>query len=216
MNYLRPEEKAAEHEIEKAKKRDLTIKKAVRSVGALASTALGAGATIGAGIQSKILPFLSSHLPVDLAVKGINKISPQLGTFLKKGMEQGLDVKEGLDYIKKSMTPKNVIEEISPALHQFLQQEISKGKKWDVAGALATLPAHGFTKDIEKIRKKTGMPWENVLMSIFGDQSQAALQQQNPEQIQQETQQEQPKQEGPGTQALRSALQRLAELRKGS
>ncbi len=107
-SYLRPDERASQHEIEKANKRDQALGKGAKSALSIATTVAGFGAA------SKILPFLSEHIPVDMAIKGISKLSPKIGNFLKRGMSSGLDVKEGLDYLRDKLNPKKEEPEIEP------------------------------------------------------------------------------------------------------
>lgn len=54
--------------------------------------------------MKKIVPFLNEHIPEDLAVKGLNKISPKLGGFLKKGIASGLPIASGLEFIRNGLT----------------------------------------------------------------------------------------------------------------
>lgn len=49
----------------------------------------------------RILPFLNKHIPPEIAEKAINKISPHIGKFLKKGVQQGLPLAGGLNFIKQ-------------------------------------------------------------------------------------------------------------------
>lgn len=100
-SHLRPDEQASQYEMSKARGRDEYLKKGIK-------TAVGVGkAAVGLGLSSKIIPFLSDFIPVDLAIKGISKVSPQLGDFLKNGMAKGLDVKEGFNFIKSQMQPED-------------------------------------------------------------------------------------------------------------
>ncbi len=167
---LRPDEKAAIAEVELDKRfRDK------------ASSLGKAGvAAASASIAPKILPFLSEFLPVDLAIKGISKISPQLGDFFKRGQKAGLDLKEGLDYVRKDYEThtkqgkdgRNLIEQYSPELHQFIDQQIRQGKKPLEAGALALLDAKGqkdFKKVIQKITKDHNANWSNILEMVYGE-----------------------------------------------
>lgn len=92
---LRPDEMAAESEIERDQRVRSKIGKGVATVAPLA---LGAS-----GAFSKIMPLLNEMVPVDLAMKGINKLMPKVGKFLKKGQEMGLDVREGMDFVKEQI-----------------------------------------------------------------------------------------------------------------
>jgi len=97
---MRADEKASAYEIDKARRRDELLKKGSKS---LAGLAVGGA---GLALSSKIVPFLSDLIPVDLAVKGISKINPKLGDFLKRGMAQGLNAKDGLNFLREQLSPK--------------------------------------------------------------------------------------------------------------
>ncbi len=147
---MRADERAALQAIQ----RDQNIRQGISS-GVKKAAAIGTAATLGStGILSegikKIAPFLNSFITSDLAVKGISKINPFLGNLLKKGQKMGLDIEEGLDFLKNKMNPEsqeqevnqqtqaaesnkpaneNPIEAFAPELHNHLVQEVSKGKK---------------------------------------------------------------------------------------
>ncbi len=76
---MRPDERAKQSQID----RENTFKGNVnRGVSAAASAGAGAAS---AALASRVMPFLSEYIPADLAMKGINKVSPQLGSFLQRG-----------------------------------------------------------------------------------------------------------------------------------
>jgi hypothetical protein len=202
-NYLRPDEQASYSEIERAQSRDSKISKGLK---------LG-GAAITGGLGTKIAPFLSEYIPTDLALKGINKFSPKLGEFLKNGMSKGLNLKDGLNFIKENIggeqaekkeavkEDRNIIQQYSPELHQFIDQEVKKGRSPLEAGALARTK---FGQIIDKITKDHKTPWSNILESVYGGQGQA-----QPSQTTQTAQQPQSGQGGPGQQALMAILQKI-------
>lgn len=179
-NYLRPDEMATESLIRKNQEEE----KRFKNVG---KTALAIGATAGLGpIAGRIAPFLNKFIPADLAIKGISKVAPQLGNLLKKGQSYGLDMKEGLDFIKDQFMPKaepakenrNIIQQVSPELHQFLDQEIKKGRKPIEAGALAQNDKR-FGDIIKKLMKAHKTPWSSIVESIFGNGQMAQPSQQS-------------------------------------
>lgn len=51
----------------------------------------------------KLAPFLDEFLPEDYAVRGIEKISPKIGKFLKNGMQKGLPIAGGLDFLRRGL-----------------------------------------------------------------------------------------------------------------
>lgn len=107
-SYLRPDEKAAAADIEKSKRHDAALKSGLKTAGSIAATAGGLA------ITSRILPFLNDLIPTDLAIKGISKISPKIGDYLKRGIESGLSIKDGLNFLKKQAMPKEEENENYP------------------------------------------------------------------------------------------------------
>lgn len=207
---LRPDEEANQEEIE----RDRSFRK---NLSGAASAATGFGIGASGALTSRIMPFLSQYIPVDLAMKGLNKVSPKLADFLKKGKAAGLDVEEGLQFIKDKLNPKtqeepegakeslkenrNIIEKYSPELHQFISDQIKMGRSAIEAGALASLEqkgGKGFKNVIDKIVKDHKTPWSAILESVYGSEQAAKS---NP-------QQQQPN-PGPGQQALMDILQKI-------
>lgn len=204
MNNQRSDISAADQQIKKSQNRNSLLKGGVNTIIAGAS-ALGA--------SSKILPFLSSYLTPDMAMKGINKIAPEVGKFLQNGMKSGLSLKSGLEYLRQNAVPKeakeveenaqesrNIIEQYSPELNQFIQEQIGKGLDPIQAGAIAQNDKR-FSSVIQKLMKDHKTPWSNILQAVFGQGQQASGQaQQNPtnegnaQQSMQGQQQQQPNQ----------------------
>lgn len=170
MPYLTPEDIASRSKIHSEREFDRKLNKGV-------STALNIGSTaLGAGLGAKIAPFLNELIPADLALKGINKLNPKLGSLLKKGMDQGLDLKSGLDYIRNrsgnekqpAKTNVNVIQQYSPELHDFIESERSKGRPILEAGALAQVNEK-FKKIIKRLENDHKTPFSALLQSTYGD-----------------------------------------------
>lgn len=184
-SYLRPDEVATQSEIGRSQKRNENVKSVLKTAMKVVPTGF---------VASKILPFLSEHITEDVAMKGINKVLPAAGKFLKSGMSQGLSLKSGLDFLKTELMretdqekpieskktsdqSQNPIERISPALHQFLTQELGKGRK--PQEALAVAKVQGHEKDIQNVSKKIGKNLFDIIDQLYGGQqvqSQAALQ----------------------------------------
>lgn len=209
-SYQRPDEMAARSEIERASSRDRNIKTGLKS----AATA----GLAGAGIASKIAPFLSEYLPLDLAIKGISKVSPKLGEFLNKGKALGLNVKDGLDFIKENTGQKstqenrNIIEQYSPELNQYIKDHIQKGKNVLEAGARAHMKKE-YRTIIEKMEKDHKTPWSAILQTAYGNEG-GGNQQMAPSNPQ-EMAQGQPQQSGQGNQQLMAILQKIQQMRGG-
>ncbi len=216
-SFLRPDEMAAQSEIDRARSRDKNIKSGLK-------TAATAGLA-GAGIASKVAPFLSEYLPLDLAVKGINKVSPKLGEFLTRGKKLGLDLKEGLDFIKENTGQKstqknqNIVEQYSPELNQYIKDHIQQGKSALEAGARAHMKKE-YKTIIEKMEKEHKTPWSAILQTAYGNQGEGQQQmaQSNAPTIAREQLggQSQSQQPGEGQQALMSILQKIQQMRGGA
>jgi len=207
---LRPDEMAAQAEIERNEKLRSNVQSGIKK-------AVGYGATVaGAGLGARVLPFLSEFISPETALKGISKISPKVGDFLKRGMKSGLDLKEGLSFLKEKFEPskstsetsQNPIERLYPSLHQFLNQEIGKGRS--PKEALGVAKVQGFKKEVEDVAKKLGGDLFNIIDQIYGVQSAAPSQG-----AQQPMEAAQPQQPGPGQQALMQILQKLQQTRGG-
>jgi hypothetical protein len=218
---MRPDEQANAAEVQRDQRMRQGIGKGIGIAVGLASGSLGARA----------LPFLNEYIPTDLAMKGLQKVSPQIASFLKKGQSAGLDIKEGMQYVKDKLMPKeeekqeaqqdkrNLIEKHSPELHQFISQHIKKGKSHKEAGALARIGTGGksFDKVIDKLTKEHKTTWEDILESVYGgakSANSAGNVAQNPADMTgnaQQQQQGQPQQgqSGPGQQALMDVLNRI-------
>ena len=211
---LRSDELARESEIEKARERDEKIRKGLKIAKNVGSAALGIG---GAALSARILPFLSEAIPEDLAIKGINKIAPNIGKLFDKGKKLGLDIKEGLNFLRNNLMGtesqqnaqqnQNIIEQYSPELFQFLNKEIQGGRSPLEAGAIAELNG-GFKPVIEKMKKDHKTTFAAILQSIFGSgQNQG-------NQMPAQQQQPQP-QQGQGSQALQAILEKINKLKGG-
>ncbi len=218
-NYLRPDEQATESEIRKAQGRTKEFRSGLQNI-ASAGTAIAGKAAL-----SKILPFLSPYIPEDMSFKGISKVMPAVGKFLKQGMTQGLSLKSGLDFLKNEISQsqqqqqqtqqaqpaqqnRNIIEQYSPELHEFIKGELAKGRPHLEAGALAQ-NNDKFKKIIKKIEGDHKTNFSAILDTIYGGgQYGGAV---NPQQ----QSQQQAKQTGQGQQALMSILQKIQQQRGG-
>lgn len=196
MNTLRPDELSALHRIEKEKKSDSLIKKG-------AETFLTAGtAALGFGLGSKILPFLNEFIPADLALKGINKVAPKIGQFLQKGQKMGLDIKEGLQFLKDNLEGEKsqerqqenpVIKQAKdfetnyPDIVQALIGYINKGQSPQAAAAIIKT-ATPFVQKVKKIEKETGKNFIDFILELMGGQQNGQIPQQSAQGMQPQTQ----------------------------
>lgn len=212
---MRPDERAVESEIERDKNFRSNVSTGIRTV---ANIGTGIAAT---GAVARILPWLNEFIPQDLAMKGLSKVSPKLASFLKRGQSMGLDVGEGIQYIKTQFDKskggakqdKNIIEQYSPELHQFIMEEIQKGRSPLEAGARATLGKkgdEGFKKVIEKMVRDHKTPWSAIIETVYGGQP--GGQQKNNNQNPQMNQQQQQQQQQSGNDKWKSIAQSLQNL----
>ncbi len=171
---LRPDEKAVESEIERDQQVRSTLGKAAKTA-ASAGTAVALGP---GGVGARVLPFLNKLIPAELAMKGLSKVSPKIANFLKRGQSLGLNVEEGIQYLRDSIKPneekpekpkdnRNIIEQYSPELHQFISQEVSGGRTPIEAAAVAQNDKR-FSEVIKKLSKDHNTPWSSIIDSIYG------------------------------------------------
>jgi len=184
--------------------------------------AIGASVLAGGAVLSRILPLLSPLIPESIAVKGLTKVEPRLGKFINGAVAAGHTVGQALRLIKEKLQPeesqeenpnenRNIIEQYSPELSQFLTSEIQQGRTPIQAGAIAQSQGK-FNAAISKMTKDHKVPWSAILETVFGGQGQVQPQQR----VQEQQQQEQPQggqQNGPGAQALMAILQKIQQSR---
>ena len=212
MSYLRPDQQAGEAEKSRAAGRDELFKKGAQTALSIGSAAIG-----GPALASRITPFLNKYINPEMALKGISKLSPSTGEFLRNGLEKGLTLQSGLDFLKdnfgkqkeqKAPDQRSILEQYSPELSQFIQGEIQKGRSPLEAGALAQNDKR-FKPIIDKMSKDHKTPFSSILESIFGGGQMA---QQQPQQPQQQAQQgQQQGQGGPGQQALMQTMNKIMQ-----
>jgi len=138
--------------------------------------ASAAGAYYGGELISKVAPWLSKYIPVDLMKKGLSKVHPGFGKFIDKSLAAGQTADKIKEFIGQKMEEsqtknkenRNIIEQESPELHQFLDQEIRGGRNPIEAGALAQNDKR-FSSIIQKLMKVHKTPWSNIIQSIFGN-----------------------------------------------
>lgn len=153
------------------------LAKTAAHLGAAAGVATGAASF--APILARAAPFLSQYIPEDLAIKGLSKINPRFGAFIKSAIDGGYDFSQVKDFIGKqimeSQAPtqpkdnRNIIEQHSPELNTFLSERIKGGEDPIRAAALALFEkGNPFEPIIRKIEKEHKTNWSQLVQSIYG------------------------------------------------
>ena len=159
-------------------------------------TALGGGAAaVGSKFASRLIPAIGSlinkYVPNNIATAGLKKIDPRFNKFIEGAIAEGYsheDVRQFLeDKIEKTQSQepakenRNVIQQYSPELFQYLDDQVKKGRSPIEAGAIAQNEKR-FSDIIKKLSKDHKTSWSNILQSVFGSpdmaqpESKAALQ----------------------------------------
>ena len=150
----------------------------------LAKNALAIGSTLAtagsfAPILARAAPFLSEYIPEVLAIKGLSKINPKMGNFVKKAMDDGFDFNEVKNFIGEQISDSqkpqgkgNIIEQYSPELHQYIKDEKQKGKS-----GLSAITFPKFKTIIEKLTNDHKASFADILKSVYGDDGLAEQQQ---------------------------------------
>lgn len=173
---MRPDEEAAAAEIERDRQMRSMLAKGAKSVGTVAA----------GGLAARMMPLLSELVPTDFAYHAISKIAPRIGAFLKKGKDEGLDLREGINYLRDNLfaekkqeeeekkqgtkaqaDTKNIVQRYSPGLHQYIVEQIGNGRSAVEAGALATLDK-SHAAAIKKIVADAKTPWSEIVESSYG------------------------------------------------
>jgi hypothetical protein len=218
--YRNPHEEASED----IKRRGEAFGNAVSTVGGIAAGGTLVGSLGGSAIAKKVLPLLSKYIPQNLMLKGLSKIDTRLGKFAENAMRAGNDVEEVRDFIGDKFKPpeppkddRNIIQQYSPELFQFLEKEVGSGRPVLEAGAIAETSGK-FKSAIQKMIKDHKTPFSNILQSVFGGQGEAQPQQQQQQQSQQMQQpqasQQQAQGGGQGKQSLMTARQAARNRKK--
>lgn len=148
---------------------------------------------------------------------GIPKISGQQIPRAPQGSApnaKDYDQENMVAHIEQQMSQRgqpqsNIIQQVSPQLHKFIQSEIQSGRPPAVA-AFRALENSKFKKIIDRIETKTETNIEDLIQSIYGAGQQAAQEGQQSQQMQQGQQQSQQ-----GQAALMQTIQQLKQLRGG-
>ena len=179
----------------------------------MVKSALGVAASLSAAgaVGARVLPFLSSFIPSDIAIKGISKVSPQLGNFIKGTVDKGYATEEVLNFVKnkisgeeedknKAPDQRNIIEQYSPSIFGYIGDLIKGGSTPVQAAQKAKKFLDAKAKSIiTQMEQDHKTPFESIVESIFGggQMAQKNPEAQQPEQIQQQAQPQQMQQGQP-------------------
>ena len=171
---MQPYQEATE-EIVRQGKLPLKIASNAASAASALSTAGGAAYLAGGSIN-RVLPFLSKYVPENLAIKGLSKVDPRYGSFIKKAMGAGKSFEEVKEFIgskieesKPAKEDRNIIEQYSPELFQYLKDLIKQGSTPVEAGSKAIKFLDKKQQDvIKKIEKDHKTNWSSIVESVFG------------------------------------------------
>lgn len=225
----RPDQQAADAYIERDQRFRGNVKSGLKTV-----ASLGAGA---AGLSSKLMPFLNQYIPADLAMKGISKLSPKVGEFLRRGQSVGLDLQQGLDFVKEKIQPalpnededteENIIKKFSPKLSGLVDKYVRAGHPIEEVEQIVRSPGNKLSREVEHMEKSLGMTFYDIIRSIYGGEKrgqQPGKQQGQPMQPMPQQPQSQPsgisgqlgqaaQPQGQGQAALMAILQKLQQAR---
>lgn len=170
-----------------------------------------AGSLAAGGLAlNRVLPLLSQYIPADLAIKGLSKVDSRFGKFINTSMQNGKSFDDARQFIFEKARGKenpqenrNLIQQYSPELFEFLISEVEKGKSPIEAGALAEQQSN-FKNVIKQMADDHKAPFSAILQTVFG---QGAGQGQ-----QQGQSQQQPQQGGGSDDQLISALQNILQM----
>ena len=82
-------------------------------------------------LTSRILPLLNEYIPEEMALRGISKISPKMGSFLQNGLAAGLPLSAGLNFIREklSKSPKSKMDKTLRPDEQSSQSRIEANER---------------------------------------------------------------------------------------
>lgn len=199
---LRPDEQAANSRVSQSGQIPKAIGKAAQ-VGASAA---------GYGLAASAVPEVIGGLfggSADQAASPDNKQAQ-----VQQGQSQTQQSPENQE--------KSIIHQFAPKLGSLIEEAIGSGRTIDEVEAIAKSPGNGFSKVVAHMEKTLGMPFYDILRSIYGGPKRGPSQQAQPQQAQasQQAQSQQPnlpaqQQMGAGEARLTQALERLAKMRGG-
>ena len=137
----------------------------------LASIPISAGATgVGFGVGQKLLgkiaPFLSEYIPAVTAIKGISKVNPKIGKFIKSAEKKGKtpdEIKEFMtEKFKELMqnTPKTVAEK------KVVEKTSEIGRLFALANKGKT-QGNEFLKHASSLLKSGDIPDEETFANFY-------------------------------------------------
>lgn len=191
--------------------------------------AIGASLYGGGAILKRVAPLLSPLIPSGLAAKGLEKVDPRFGKFIKSAVANGSSLDDILNFIKEKTSGESLSKEeslrkfkdhqkkkgLAEGLQDDLDKEYGKPKKKDIYEEMFNALSNGVTslgdETVDPILQKI-MPYfqkgfikqpediKQFMNSLFSKKS-------TPEN------QSQMQQQGQGQAALMQAIQQLQQIR---
>ena len=213
---LQPYQQASEENINQRTK-------PLKAAGTIAST--GFALASGTGIANRAMALLSPYVPDNLATKGLAKIDSRFGKFIDAAQSMGQPLNVIKDFIKEKISEpakeeRNIIQQYSPELHQFISDQVKSGVSPIKAATMAIRGALGkqFGGAISKLIKDHKISFPELVEQIYGNGQMAQPQQQQPMQGQQAQQGQQGQPQGgidPGVAQIIQQGQQILSRFKG-
>ena len=147
---------------------------------AYGAASLGTGAAAGGSVVKRIMPFLNKFIPQEMAIKGLSKISPQLGSFINHSLNQGHSQEDVFSFVKDKIAPEEAKSEpaksnnqaspfdflakYSPKLAEFFRRQLQNGERPGIARLLAQ---QDFPSEIAQIEKENKRPFKEIINELF-------------------------------------------------
>lgn len=175
-------------------------------------------------IATRAMPFLNAYIPAKLAIAGLNKIDGRLGKMFGEAEKLGYGIGEIKSFLTEKLSSpekqqqnrpqsdRNIIQQYSPELHEFITTEVKRGRTPLQAGAMAS-NLDDFKNIIQTLTKDHKTPWSNIIETTYGVGS--TPQDQRNERIEEGFASDNAGNAGKGQQALMAILQKIQQSRGG-
>ncbi len=187
-----------------------------------AITKTAAGLAGGSAILNRISPLLNKFIPNEMALKGLEKVDPRFGKFIKGAISKGHSVEEVRDFIQEQVSPQgkeqleeeNVIKQFSPKLAKLIDSSLKSGRTLEEVSGIAMSPEHKHSKTIENMEKSLGMTLYDIIRSVYGGPKRGQQPAQAEQQGQQQPQAQQQAQASPAQQQQAQQMQQANQVQQ--